>query len=147
MVDADGTSRRGPVPDPVEPRLELDELLKQLVDRAHEVMRTQERLQGLLEATREIASDLSLPALLHTIVTVARDLIGAAYAALGVIGRDGRLIEFVHVGMRGDVLPAIGHLPTGGGVLGLLITDPRPIRMTELSEHPRRLGFRTVIRR
>jgi signal transduction histidine kinase len=122
-------------------RLELDELLEQLVDRARDVMRTQNRLHGLLQATREIASDLSLPALLHTIVSVARDLIGARYAALGVIGRDGQLVQFIHVGMDDETVHKVGHLPTGRGVLGLLITDPRPIRMPELSQHPQAAGF------
>jgi two-component system, NarL family, sensor histidine kinase DevS len=62
-------------------RLELDELLVQLVERAQEVMRTQNRMHGLLEANRAIASDLSLSDLLQRIVNVARDLVDARYAA------------------------------------------------------------------
>ncbi|MEV4603366.1 GAF domain-containing protein [Amycolatopsis sp. NPDC049253] len=66
---------------------------------------------------------------------------GARYAALGVIGADGRLEEFVHVGMDADALTRIGHLPEGKGLLGALIDDPRPIRWTRLQDDPRSIGF------
>ena len=135
-------------PDPADPfsypavaRLELDELLEQLIGRAEEVLRTQGRLRGLVRATQAIASGLDLSALLQRIVDEARDLIGARYAALGVIGEDDTLIEFVHTGMATDTVEAIGHLPTGRGLLGQLIADPRTLRLRELSEHHSSVGF------
>ncbi|MFI5615116.1 GAF domain-containing protein [Amycolatopsis sp. NPDC051903] len=126
---------------PDQPRLELDQLLAQLVERAQEVIGTEGRLRGLLRATQVITSDLALPALLRRIVDAARELIGARYAALGVIGSDGRLMEFVHDGMPPDVVARVGHLPEGKGLLGALIEDPRTIRLTRLQDDPRSIGF------
>ena len=79
------------------PRLELDQLLGQLVARAQEVLGTQGRLRGLLRATQVVTGDLGLPVVLQRIVEAARDLVGARYAALGVIAPDGGLAEFVHI--------------------------------------------------
>ena len=70
------------------PRLELDQLLEQLRDRADDVLATQGRLRGLLRANAAVAADLSLPALLRHIVDAARDLLRARYAAIVVVGRD-----------------------------------------------------------
>ena len=123
------------------PRLELDELLVQLMDRASDVLAAQGRLRGLLRANALIASDLSLPVVLRQIVGAARDLLGARYAALGVLGRNGELKQFVHAGMDDDLVAAIGHLPRGRGVLGLLISEPAPIRLARLSAHPAAAGF------
>jgi hypothetical protein len=71
------------------PRLELDQLLVQLADRADDVRATQGRLRGLLRANALVAGELSLPVVLRQIVGAARDLLGARYAALGVLGPDG----------------------------------------------------------
>jgi GAF domain-containing protein len=120
--------------------LELDHLLPQLVARAQDVMVVQGRLRGLLRANQAVAGDLSLPAVLRHIVEAARDLVGARYAALGVVGH-GRLVEFVHVGMDDAVVGAIGHLPAGHGILGLLIRDPRPLRLPDLTAHEASCGF------
>ena len=68
----------------------------QLVDRAGDVLAAQGRLRGLLRANALVAGDLSLPVVLRQIVSAARDLLGARYAALGVLGRDGELEQFVH---------------------------------------------------
>ena len=123
------------------PRLELDQLLGQLVDRAQEVMRTQGRLRGLLRANQLIAGDLSLEVVLRRIVQAAQELVGARYAALGVIGPEGGLIEFVHVGMPEDVVTRIGALPQGKGLLGALIDDPQPIRLDRIDDDGRSSGF------
>ena len=123
------------------PRLELDQLLAQLVDRAQEVIATQSRLRGLLRANQLIIGDLTLPAVLRRIVEAARDLVGARYAALGVIAPGGGLMEFVHSGMPADAVEVIGHLPEGKGLLGALIEDPRPIRLRTISDDPRSTGF------
>ena len=123
------------------PRLELDQLLRQLVDRAHEVIASQGRLRGLLRANQMIASDLALPLLLRHIVDAARELVGARYAALGVNARTGGLAQFVHVGVRPKTVAAIGDLPHGKGLLGALVEDPVPIRVKRIADHPRSSGF------
>ena len=89
------------------PRLELDQLLVQLVERADDVLATQGRLRGLLRANALIAGELSLPVVLRQIVAAARDLVGARYAALGVLGRDGELEQFVHAGMDEELVAGI----------------------------------------
>ena len=126
---------------PDAPRLELDELLEQLIDRADDVLATQGRLRGLLRANAAVAADLSLPVVLRRIVDAARDLLGARYAALGVVGRDGQLEEFVHAGIADDLVAEIGELPRGRGILGLLISNPVPIRLANLASHPASAGF------
>jgi signal transduction histidine kinase len=123
------------------PRLELDELLVQLVDRANDVLAAQGRLRGLLRANALVAGDLSLPVVLRQIVDAARDLLGARYAALGVLGRDGELEQFVHAGMDDALVAQIGDLPRGRGILGLLTSEPAPIRLATLSAHPAAAGF------
>ncbi len=122
-------------------RLELDELLAQLVERAQEVMGTQGRLRGLLRANQLIAQDLGLPTVLRHVAEAARELVGARYAALGVIAPSGGLSQFVHVGMPAEVAAAIEHLPQGKGLLGALIEDPDPIRLHTLAEDTRSCGF------
>ena len=123
------------------PRLELDQLLVQLADRADDVRATQGRLRGLLRANASVVGELSLPVVLRQIVGAARDLIGARYAALGVLGRDGALEQFVHVGMDEELVTRVGDLPRGRGILGLLISEPVPIRLADLAAHPASAGF------
>jgi signal transduction histidine kinase len=123
------------------PRLELDQLLEQVVERAQEVLGTQGRLRGLLRANQVITGDLALPMVLRRIADAARELVGARYAALGVIGPDGDLVEFVHVGVPADVVKEIGPLPQGKGLLGVLIEDPQPIRLRRIDDDPRSSGF------
>jgi signal transduction histidine kinase len=119
----------------------IEQLMGQLVDQASMVMNAQDRLRRLLHANRSIVQELSLPAVLHRIVETARDVAGARYAALGVIGADGLLEQFLHVGLDDDSVRAIGELPKGRGVLGALIEDPEPIRLTRISDDPRSSGF------
>jgi hypothetical protein len=123
------------------PRLELDQLLGQLVERAQEVMATQGRLRGLLRAHHMITGGLRLPVVLHRITEAARELVGARYAALGVLAPDGGLAEFVHTGMPADLVAGIGHLPQGKGLLGALVDDPEPIRLARIADDPRSCGF------
>lgn len=122
-------------------RLELDDLLSQLIDRAQEVLSTQGRLRALLAATGAVSADLSLPLVLRRIVESACQLVGAHYGALGVVGSHGRLTQFVQVGMPPDVAERIGDLPQGRGLLGALITDPQPLRLDDLGDDPRSIGF------
>ncbi|MGL5819387.1 MAG: GAF domain-containing sensor histidine kinase [Phycicoccus sp.] len=100
------------------------------------------RLRRLVAANEAIVSDLDLATVLRRIVEVAVDLVEARYGALGVITPDGRGLEqFVHVGMEPGVVERIGHLPEGRGILGALIADPRPVRLSHLADDPRSVGF------
>ena len=106
-----------------------------------EDQRAQDRLRTVLQANRSIVGELSLSAVLRRIVEAAREVSGARYAALGVIGPDGLLEEFVHAGIDEPTVAAIGHLPEGHGVLGALITNPHPIRLSNIAADPRSSGF------
>jgi signal transduction histidine kinase len=101
-----------------------------------------DRLQALLGAVMLIESDLDLGALLRLIVEEAVTLADAGYGALGVLDpEERRLAQFIHVGMDADVVEHIGHLPDGRGILGLLIDEPEPVRLADLSLHPTSVGF------
>jgi signal transduction histidine kinase len=121
--------------------LRLDELLRGLQQQLQHVISARDRLGGLLEAVVTIGSDLSLPVVLRQIVEAAVRLAAARYGALGVIGEDGLLVEFIHVGMDDDTVAAIGHLPEGRGILGHLIEEPRPLRLHDLKTDPHSIGF------
>ena len=123
------------------PGVPLEELLKDFVARAGELLQAQERTRGLLEAVVAVAEDLGLESVLERVVASACDLLRARYGALGVIGEDGGLSHFITVGIDEDLASRIGPLPTGHGVLGLLITDPMPLRLHDLSRHPNAYGF------
>lgn len=124
-----------------DPRLSIEVLMSQLVEQASVIMTAQQRLRQLLKASHSIVQELSLPAVLRRLVATAKDVSGAKYAALGVIGGDGTLEQFLHVGMADDTVRAIGELPKGRGVLGALIDTPKPIRLSRISEDPRSSGF------
>ena len=126
---------------PDAPRLELDELLTQIIVRAEEVLATQGRLRGLLAANRTITADLTLPTVLRRIVEAGCQLVRARYGALGVLAPDGGLAEFVHVGLDEGTVARIGHLPEGKGLLGALIDDPRTIRLRSIEDDSRSVGF------
>ncbi|HEY9291320.1 MAG TPA: GAF domain-containing protein, partial [Microlunatus sp.] len=122
-------------------KLELDELIDQLVDRAQGVRRVQGRLRALLRATESVTGDLSLEQMLRRIAEAAQSLAHAQYAALGVIGADRGLEQFVHVGIPDDAADRIGHLPEGKGLLGGLISDQQPIRLEHITDDERSAGF------
>ena len=127
------------------PHLELDELLAELQSRLQAVLATRDRMRGLLEAVVAIGSGLDLESTLRRIVEAAVRLVDATYGALGVIG-DGsgdrkRLAEFIPVGLTPERIGQIDHWPEGRGLLGLLIDDPRPLRMADMSAHPASSGF------
>ena len=126
---------------PEKAHLELEELLGQLTSRAQDVLRAQRRLRALIRANADVTSDLSLRMVLRHIVAAARELVDARYAALGVLGSDGTLEEFVHAGMDDATVDSVGDLPLGRGILGLLVSNPEPVRLAELSAHPDAVGF------
>src|SRR5689334_20313517 len=122
-------------------RIRLDELLSELQNRVGDVMASRERLSALLDAVVGVGSDLDLRSTLYRIVVAACRLAGARYGALGVIGPDRRLTEFITDGIGPEEHRLIGELPTGRGVLGLLIDEPTPVRLRDIAEHPRSYGF------
>jgi two-component system, NarL family, sensor histidine kinase DevS len=100
------------------------------------------RLAALVEAGTVVASGLHLDAVLERLLDLARALTGARYAAVGVLDPTGARIErFVTVGVSADERAAIGAPPVGRGILGALITDPRPLRLADLGHDPRAAGF------
>ncbi|MFI1358757.1 GAF domain-containing protein [Streptomyces sp. NPDC020898] len=123
------------------PKLRLDELLGELQVRIDAVRGTRDRLHSLLEAVLSVGRELDLPQVLRSIVEAAVVLVDAEYGALGVIGGDQKLSEFLTVGIGEEGRSEIGALPSGHGLLGELIRHPVPLRLPELSEHPASYGF------
>ncbi|MGH4011490.1 MAG: GAF domain-containing protein [Pseudonocardiaceae bacterium] len=121
--------------------LRLDELLREVQDRLAEIVKTRDRLQGLLDAVMAVGSGLELDSTLRRIVQAAVDLVDARYGALGVLGPDEGLSEFVYVGINSAQRAQLGHLPEGQGLLGLLIKHPQAIRLPDLGQHPASVGF------
>lgn len=121
----------------------LDELLRGVLERVGQVVDDQRRLQLLLDAVVAIAADLSLDSVLERIVRTASELAGAQYAALGVLGsgKDRRLQAFVTYGLSDEQRARIGDLPRGHGILGLIIDQPEPLRLHDLSKHGSSYGF------
>ncbi|HEX5468713.1 MAG TPA: GAF domain-containing sensor histidine kinase [Gaiellaceae bacterium] len=102
----------------------------------------QERMRRLLEAGIALTSELSLDSLLQSLVETAADLTGARYAALGVIEPSRRELErFVTTGIDAETHAAIGDLPRGGGILGVLIRDAEALRLHDIADDPRSVGF------
>jgi signal transduction histidine kinase len=101
----------------------------------------QDRKDVLLEAGLALASELSLPVVLQRIVDLAAQVTDARYGALGVLGEGGELEEFITTGLSVKQRKAIGSLPRGRGILGLLIEQPRPIRIANIAGHAKSVGF------
>jgi signal transduction histidine kinase len=127
------------------PQLQLDELLAELQSRLQAVLATRDRMRGLLEAVVAIGAGLDLESTLRRIVEAAVGLVDATYGALGVIGDhdagERRLAEFIPVGLSQEEIAGIHHWPEGRGLLGLLIDDPRPLRLADIAAHPGSSGF------
>ena len=119
---------------PLMPQLRLDDLLAELQGRLQTVIDTRDRTHALLEAVVAVGSELELEAALQQIVQAAVTLVDARYGALGVIGEGGRLSGFVPAGLSADEIARIHHWPEGRGLLGLLIDDPRPLRLADIAD-------------
>jgi two-component system, NarL family, sensor histidine kinase DevS len=124
----------------------LDTLLQEVLRRFSDVLDTQTRLRHLLDAVVALAGDLALDSVLERIVRTAAALVGAQYAALGVLdetgdGRERRLREFVTHGIPAEHRQQIGDLPQGHGLLGWIIDSPEPLRLERISDHPKSHGF------
>src|SRR5690349_685362 len=101
-----------------------------------------ERLESLLAAGRTLVSELDPDAVLQNVLALARELTGARYAALGVLNESRTALrDFITSGIDEETHRAIGELPRGRGVLGLLIDEPQVLRLTDVSTHPRSYGF------
>jgi signal transduction histidine kinase len=104
--------------------------------------RVRARFERLLMALVTVFSEHSLERVLQQLVDSARDVVGAKYAALGVLSADGAsLAQFVTSGVSDEQRRAIGDLPRGRGLLGLVIREPRPIRTADINTHPAKYGF------
>src|ERR671932_142324 len=101
------------------------------------MMAGRDRVERLLEAGLALASELSLPAILQRIVDLAAEITGARYAALGVIGPDGMIADFITTGITQAERDAIGPLPVGRGILGVLIHEAAPLRLANITDDPR----------
>ncbi|WP_377645351.1 GAF domain-containing protein [Oryzobacter terrae] len=96
---------------------------------------------ALLDAVTAMSSDLDMRSVLVRIVEAATALTSARYGALGVVGPDGLLTEFLTTGIDEETHRRIGDLPHGRGILGLLVKEPQPLRMHDLAAHPQSVGF------
>jgi signal transduction histidine kinase len=106
------------------------------------VQSTEARLEALVVATSALIRELALEGVLQRAVHVAAEVIGAKYAAIGVLAPDGRVLEsFTTYGITPEERALIGPPPRGHGILGLVIREPRPIRLPDLAKHPDSYGF------
>jgi signal transduction histidine kinase len=123
------------------PKLPLDELLGEVQTRLQAVVAARDGVHSLLEAVVSIGRALDLETVLRRIVESATDLVDCRYGALGVIGEDGQLAQFIPVGVTEEQIAAISEWPHGRGLLGLLIKEPQTLRLSDISEHPESYGF------
>lgn len=121
--------------------MRLHELLTELSEHVGKITEAREQFDGLLRSILMISTSLDLDATLGAIVDGAMDLVGSRYGALGVLDQNHELGTFVYRGVDAETAARIGPLPTGRGVLGLLIDEPSSIELADLSEHPASIGF------
>ncbi|GGQ26240.1 histidine kinase [Streptosporangium pseudovulgare] len=121
--------------------MRLDELLAELQVRLEAVLATRDRMQALLNAVVSVGSDLDLETVLRRIVETATTLVDARYGALGVVGEENTLVQFLPVGLSEEEIARIEHWPHGLGLLGLLIKDPCPVRLANIADHSESYGF------
>ncbi|MFF2083588.1 GAF domain-containing protein [Nocardia sp. NPDC058176] len=125
-------------------QLRLRELLTEVQDRIAQIVDVRDRMDRLIEAMLIVTAGLDLDNTLRSIVHTAIELVDSRYGALGVRETDeasSQLAEFVYEGIDDRTRVMIGDLPRGHGVLGLLIADPKPLRLSRLSDHPASVGF------
>lgn len=123
------------------PKLQLDELLAEVQGRLDAVRASHAGVRALLDAVVAIGRELELETVLRRIVEAAKSLVDARYAALGVIGEDRQLAEFIPLGLTEDQIAEIEQWPHGRGILGLLIKEPQTLLLGDISEHPESYGF------
>ncbi|WPW32790.1 GAF domain-containing protein [Streptomyces atratus] len=123
------------------PQLRLDALLEDLQQQVTQAQGARDRVHTLLDAVLAVGSDLDLEVVLRRIVESAVTLVDARYGALGVLGEEGTIKQFVTVGIDEEAIARIGHYPRGEGILGQLIRHPEPLRLANLAQHPASVGF------
>lgn len=136
-------SSRGRAQHLVEPlsQLRLRELLAEVCDRIAQIIDDRDRVDHLVEAMLSVTAGLEFSETLRTIVRAAISLVDARYGALGVLGQGEGLSEFIYEGIDEETRARIGSLPQGRGVLGVLINEPKAMRLDNLSTHPDSVGF------
>ncbi|WP_026875833.1 GAF domain-containing protein [Jiangella gansuensis] len=127
--------------DQILPKLPLEELLGEVQSRLQAVVAAQDGVHALLEAVVSIGRDLELETVLRRIVEAAIRLVDCRFGALGVIGDDGQLAQFIPIGVTEDEIARIAEWPHGRGLLGLLIKEPAALRLEEIADHPESYGF------
>ena len=135
MYDLGAASTAPPTP------ADLDTLLDSLRPRLEDGRSTRGRLQALLRAVVVIGSELDLPTVLRRLAEAAAELADARYAALAVLDPNGAVTQFHAVGFDEQTRARIGRLPRGDGILGLLVREPRPLRLDDLGTHSASVGF------
>ncbi len=139
IFTAIGTLADGGQPDL--PHLPIETLIEQLVEHASEVADSHRRLRLFHEAYGQIVGELALDTLLQRIVDVSRQVVGAHHAALGVVGADGHFDKFLFSGIDAGTAAAIGELPKGRGVLGMMIESPRTTRLGDITSDAHSCGM------
>ncbi|WP_151773844.1 PP2C family protein-serine/threonine phosphatase [Streptomyces abyssomicinicus] len=125
-------------------RKRLDSEMDQIAQQLRALASTKDRLQGLLDAVLTITAELELHEVLRRIVATAMQLCDARYGALGVLDEEGEALEeFITVGLSEEEYRALAGIefPHGDGVLGLLIKNPEPLRLEDISGHPASVGY------
>ncbi|MEU8900156.1 GAF domain-containing sensor histidine kinase [Nocardia sp. NPDC048505] len=125
-------------------QLRLRELLAEVQDRIAQIVNVRDQMDRLIEAMLVVTAGLDLDNTLRSIVHTAIELVGVSYGAVGVRETDPdshQLVEFIYEGIDDRTRVRIGDLPRGHGVLGVLMKDPKPIRLLDLSTHPASVGF------
>ncbi|WP_282693812.1 SpoIIE family protein phosphatase [Streptomyces sp. CC208A] len=119
-----------------------EENLDRLEQGLRQLARAHGRMQDLLDSVLAISRELNLNLVLHKIIGTARQLVGARYAALGVLGGGGAFTDLITSGFGADLTARLsGTLPHGTGLLGDLVRDPAPLRVEDLAHHPHAAGF------
>src|SRR5437016_3212916 len=103
--------------------------------------RQNRELLALHTAGLDVAAELSLDTVLKKVVDQARNLVGAHYGALSVVGDDGHIRSFLTSGISAETRAAIGPPPVGHGVLGVVLHEGQRLRLTDIAQHPRSVGF------
>lgn len=119
----------------------IDALVRRILDHAESLNEGHHRVGLLVGAASAVGRDLDLTAALQRIVSVARELVGARYGALGVLAPDGHLERFLHDGLTDEQVRLLGAPPSGKGILGAVITEAASIRLDHLSQDARSVGF------
>ena len=105
------------------------------------VAQVEKQGRDLYEAIAGLTSELSLDAVLQKVADLSRGLVGATYSALGVLGPDGKLVQFITSGISQEARERLGKPPEGKGVLGVVLREGKTLRLADLTRHSESVGF------